>query len=156
MKKLLVLTTALLINIANVKKASSDIIVPQTKDDYSECFGSLLVETRMGAEKRFKDSKKFTRFDATSLEVEGCGCFVLYQKTEFQGTSELITHHMGNVTTSEDYFGFTVRSIEKVPCDYFADYARDTAVLVKNNVKTRPGVDKVRPKGWFKYSLQID
>ena len=44
---------------ANLKKASSDIIVPQTKDDYSECFGSLLVETRMGTEKRFKDSKKF-------------------------------------------------------------------------------------------------
>ena len=21
---------------------------------------------------------------------------------------------------------------------------------------TRPGVDKVKPKGWFKYSLQID
>ena len=155
MKKLLVLTTALF-NTANVKKASSDIIVPQTKDDYSECFGSLLVETRMGAEKRFKDSKKLTRFNATSLEVEGCGCFVLYQRTKFKGTSELITHHMGNVATSEDYFGFTVRSVDKVPCDYFADYARDTAVLVKNNVKTRPGVDKVKPKGWFKYSLQID
>ena len=22
--------------------------------------------------------------------------------------------------------------------------------------KTRPGVDKVKPKGWFKYSLKID
>ena len=22
--------------------------------------------------------------------------------------------------------------------------------------RTRPGVDKVKPKGWFKYSLQID
>ena len=26
----------------------------------------------------------------------------------------------------------------------------------KSRVITRPGVDKVKPKGWFKYSLQID
>ena len=26
----------------------------------------------------------------------------------------------------------------------------------KKNLQTRPGVDKVKPKGWFKYSLQID
>ena len=23
-------------------------------------------------------------------------------------------------------------------------------------IQTRPGVDKVKPKGWFRYSLQID
>ena len=26
----------------------------------------------------------------------------------------------------------------------------------KEKTKTRPGVDKVKPKGWFKYSLQLD
>ena len=29
-------------------------------------------------------------------------------------------------------------------------------ILLLGTMKTRPGVDKVKPKGWFKYSLQID
>mgnify|MGYP007048346879 CR=1 FL=1 len=27
---------------------------------------------------------------------------------------------------------------------------------VNSKEETRPGVDKVKPKGWFKYRLQID
>ena len=29
-------------------------------------------------------------------------------------------------------------------------------LLSHSKKKTRPGVDKVKPKGWFEYSLQID
>ena len=30
------------------------------------------------------------------------------------------------------------------------------SIKCKDYDQTRPGVDKVKPKGWFKYSLQID
>ena len=131
MKTLLVLTTVFLINISSIKEVNAEVFDPQTKDNYAECFGSLLVVTRRGAERRFAESKTPTKFIANSLEVEGCGCFVLYQRKNFIGTSELITHHMGNVTSSKEFIGFTVRSVEKVSCDeYSAAYAQPDWVVV--------------------------
>ena len=36
----------------------------------------------------------------------------------------------------------------------YAMNAKKLKMLI--NMKTRPGVDKVKPKGWIKYSLQLD
>jgi len=129
MKKLLVLTTVLLINIASIKEVNADVIDAETKENYAECFGSLLVVTRKGAEKTFAESKTSTKFIANSLEVEGCGCFIVYKRPNFTSTARLITHHLGKVTG--DYIGFKViRSVEKVPCEAYADYAQPDWVVV--------------------------
>lgn len=121
--KNLVLTTVFLINIASIKEVNADITITETDENYAECSGSLLVVTKKGQERRFKESQSPARFIAKSLVVEGCGCFILYKKTKFRGTSELITHHMGNITTSRDSFGFTVKSVEKIPCEAYAQPA---------------------------------
>jgi len=129
MKKLLVLTTVLLINIASIKEVNADVFDAETKENYAECFGSLLVVTRKGAEKTFTESKTSTKFIANSLEVEGCGCFILYKRPNFTSTARLITHHMGKVTG--DYIGFTfIKSVEKVPCEAYADYAQPDWLVV--------------------------
>jgi len=128
MKKLLILTTVFLSNIANIKEVNADVIEAETKENYAECFGSLLVVDRRGAERRFTETKNFTKFIANSLEVEGCGCFILYKRTNFTSTARPITHHMGKVTG--DYIGFTVRSVEKVHCEAYADYAEPDWLVV--------------------------
>jgi len=129
MKKLFVLTTVFLINISSIKEVNADVIEVETKENYAECFGSLLVVTKRGAERRFTETKNSTKFIASSLEVEGCGCFILYRRTNFTNTERLITHHMGSVTG--DYIGFTVRSIEKVACDEYSEaYAQPDWVVV--------------------------
>ena len=130
MKKLLVLTTVFLINMASIKEVRAEVFDTETEENYAGCQGSLLVVTKKGTEKRFIESQSPAIFIAKSLEVEGCGCFILYKKTKFRGTSELITHHMGNVTTSRDFVGFTVRSVEKIPCEAYQAYAQPAWVVV--------------------------
>ena len=121
MKKLLILTTVVLIKLASSKKVDAhEVIVPsQTKADFAECLGSLLVVTESG-ELRFGRTKTLpwpTKLIENSLEVEGCGCFELYNRRNFKGTSFYISHYMGYI--SGDYVGFTIRSVEKVPCNEY-------------------------------------
>ena len=125
MKKLLILTTVVLIKLTRSKKVDAhEVIVPsQTKADFAECLGSLLVVTESG-ELRFGRTKTLPypkKLNANSLEVEGCGCFELYNRRNFKGTSFYISHYMGNI--SGDYVGFTIRSVEKVPCN---EYTKST------------------------------
>ena len=113
MEKLLILATVFLIGF---KEVNANIIVPETKANYAECFGSLLVVTETG-ELRYRESQTPTRFIANSFEVEGCGCFELYMRRNFKSTSYYISHYMGNI--SGDNIGFTIRSVKKVPCNEY-------------------------------------
>ena len=98
------------------KFVNADIVLPDANSNYAECKGSLVVTTnRRGdvSEKRFSESNTRTRLNASSLRVEGCGCFDLYKRPNFKSTSARITHHMTmNITV-----GFKIRSIEKVSCE---------------------------------------
>ena len=118
--KLLVLATVFLFQLTRIKEVNAEILVPQRKDNYAECFGSLLVVTENGFRCRIQDSVTQTRFKVNSLEVEGCGCFELYKRENFGGTVRPISHYMGYV--SSDYIGFTVRSVEKVPCEEYGQH----------------------------------
>ena len=124
MKKLLVLTV-FLIKLTCIKEVNADILLPDENENYAKCSGSLLVVTKRGAEKRFGESKNRATFIAKSLEVEGCGCFDLYKKPNFRSTVKRITHNMRNI--SGDDIGFTVRSVQKVSCEA---YAQPTWVVV--------------------------
>ena len=125
MKKLLVVATVLLIKLASIKEVNAEVVVTETKDNYFECSGSLLVVTKKGTEKRFGESKTRETFRANSLEVEGCGCFDLFKRPNFKSTVKRITHSMRNV--SGDSIGFTVRSIKRVSCEA---YAQPTWVVI--------------------------
>ena len=85
------------------------------------CTGSLVVTTiGNGYPKRFSESKKKTGLIASSLHVEGCGCFYLYRRPNFKSRSKLITHHMtrNSQNISGKYIGFKkIKSIEKVSCE---------------------------------------
>ena len=118
--KLLVLVTVFLIKLASIKEVNAEVIVPQSKDNYAECFGSLSVVTEREVKLSFKESRTKTGFNAASLQVEGCGCFDLYRRKNFGGTVRPISHYMGNL--SGDYIGFTVRSVEKVPCEEYGQH----------------------------------
>ena len=124
MKKLLILTTVLLIKLTSSKEVNSHqlnfIHDAETKANYAECFGSLLVVTKRG-EVRFERTKTPTKLKANSLEVEGCGCFELYRKKNFKSTSFYISHYMGYI--SGDMIGFKIRSVKKVPCN---EYTKST------------------------------
>ena len=124
MKKLLILTTVFLIKLLSSKEVNSHqlnfIHDAETKANYAECFGSLLVVTKR-KEVRFGETKTPTKLKANSLEVEGCGCFELYRKKNFKSTSFYISHYMGYI--SGDMIGFKIRSVKKVPCD---EYAKST------------------------------
>lgn len=125
MKELLVLTV-FMIKLTCIKDVNADAIVPDTNGNYAECSGSLLVITKRGEERRFVESKKKNAtFIAKSLEVQGCGCFDLYKRPNYKSTVKRITHNMRNV--SGDYIGFTVRSVQKVSCEA---YAQPTWVVV--------------------------
>ena len=114
MMKLLILMTVFLIKLASSKEVNvHEVIDTETKANYAECFGSLLVVTNRG-EISFGRTKSPTYLKANSLEVEGCGCFDLYKRRNFRGTSLYISHYMGYI--SGDYIGFTIRSVKKVPC----------------------------------------
>merc|ERR1719410_2514052 len=90
---------------------------------FAECTGSLLIVGTTDKNKTIPpitESKKVTGIYASSLKVEGCGCFYLYKKRFFKSTSKLITHHMtrNSQNISGDYIGFNkIRSIEKVSCE---------------------------------------
>ena len=117
MKKLFILTTVFLIKLASsIELDARDLIISETKVNFAECLGSLLVVTE-SKELRFGRTKTPTKLVANSLEVEGCGCFELYNRRNFKGTSFYISHYMGNI--SGDYVGFTIRSVEKVPCNEY-------------------------------------
>jgi len=124
MKELLVLTV-FMIKLTCIKEVNADAIVPVTNENYAKCSGSLLVITKRGAEKRFGESKNSTKFIAKSLEVEGCGCFDLFKRPNYKSTVKRITQNMRNV--SGDVIGFTVRSVQKVSCEA---YAQPTWVVV--------------------------
>ena len=102
-----------------LKFVHSDILLTDANSNYADCTGSLVITTnRRGneLEKRFSESNNRTRLDASSIRVEGCGCFDLYKRQYFKSTSARITHHMTmgrqNITV-----GFKIRSIEKVSCE---------------------------------------
>ena len=102
-----------------LKFVNADIVLPDANSNYAECTGSLVVTTnRRGdvSEKRFSESNNRTRLNASSLRVEGCGCFDLYKRPNFKSTSARVTHHMTmdrqNITVD-----FKIRSIEKVSCE---------------------------------------
>ena len=87
---------------------------------FSDCTGSLVIVTTNRTTKRFSESKKKTALDASSLKVEGCGCFYLYKRPNFKSRSKLITHHMtrNSQNISGKYIGFKkIKSIEKVSCE---------------------------------------
>lgn len=125
MKKLPVIVTVLMIKFSSIKEVNAEVVVTDQKPNYSECSGSLLVVTKKGTEKRFGESQTHATFRATSLEVEGCGCFDLFKRPNFKSTVKRITHNMRNV--SGDSIGFTVRSIKRVSCEA---YAQPTWVVV--------------------------
>ena len=105
------------VNIVNAQVHEADPNI-----NFSKCTGSLAVTTNKKGKKiikKFSESKKNTGLEASSLQVEGCGCFYLYKRSKFKGSSKLISHHMTrhrqNITG--DYIGFKIRSIEKVSCE---------------------------------------
>ena len=125
MKNILVVATVLLVKLASIKEVNAEVVVTETKDNYSKCSGSLLVVTKKGTEKRFGESQTRVTFRANSLEVEGCGCFDLFKRPNFKSTVKRITHTMRNV--SGDSIGFTVRSVKRVSCEA---YAQPTWVVI--------------------------
>ena len=84
---------------------------------FSDCTGSLVVVTTNRTTKRFSESKKKTALIASSLHVEGCGCFYLYRRPNFKGSSMSVTHARDSQSISGDSIGFKIRSIEKVSCE---------------------------------------
>ena len=124
-KWMLVFATIFMIHLESITEVNAEIVVPIT-NDHVECSGSLLVITKRKAEKRFADSNDTTLFKASSLQVEGCGCFYLYKNKNFGGYSKVITHHMGNMTG--DYIKFLVKSVEKFDCEAY--YAQPAWVVV--------------------------
>ena len=107
------------------KNVNAEILIGQEIFGSAECTGSLLVVGTTDKNTtittiRFSESKKVTGLYASSLRVEGCGCFYLYKRRNFKSTSKLITHHMtrNNQNISGDYIGFNkIKSIEKVSCE---------------------------------------
>ena len=122
----LLVIAVFMIKLVFIKDVNADAIVADTNVNYAECSGSLLVITKRGEERRFVESKnKNATFIAKSLEVQGCGCFDLYKRPNYKSTVKRITHNMRNV--SGDDIGFTVRSVQKVSCEA---YAQPTWVVV--------------------------
>jgi len=117
------LLMAVFLIVKNVNAEIIDVPVAPGKP-YPKCTGSLVIVTknRNGDDvttKRFSESKNITGLQASSLKVEGCGCFYLYKRPYFKSTSKLINHHMTrNIQNiSGDYIGYKIRSIEKVSCE---------------------------------------
>ena len=115
--KLLVFATVFLIQLASIREGNAEVFDAETKANFAECFGSLLVVTEREVKLRIILSRTRTEFNAASLQVEGCGCFDLYKKRNFRGTVWHISHYMGNL--SGDQIGFTVKSVKKVPCEEY-------------------------------------
>ena len=67
-------------------------------------------------QKRESNNRIRMGLKASSLRVEGCGCFDLDKRPNFKSISAQITHHMTmdrqNITV-----GFKIRSIGKVSCE---------------------------------------
>ena len=134
--KLLVLATVFLIQLASIIEVNAEVFDAETKANYAECLGSLLVVTEREVKIRFNLSRTRTRFNASSLQVEGCGCFDLYKKTNFRGTVWHISHYMGNL--SGDNIGFTtVKSVEKVPCEEYGQHPWLLKRMVTRDVNRR-------------------
>ncbi len=108
--------------LVTMKIVNGQVHEPFANSNFAECTGSLAVMTNINGiitTKKFSESKKNTGLDASSLEVEGCGCFYLYKRSNFKSSSKLVTHHMtrDSQNISGDYIGFKIRSIEKVSCE---------------------------------------
>ena len=133
--KLLVLATVFLIQLASIIEVNAEVFDAETKANYAECLGSLLVVTEREVKIRFNLSRTRTRFKAASLQVEGCGCFDLYKKKNYRGTVWHISHYMGNL--SGDNIGFPVKSVKKVPCEEYGQHPWLLKRMVTRDVNRR-------------------
>ena len=105
-----------------VHNVNAQVHEPDPNINFAECSGSLAVTTNKNGKKitkKFSESQKITGLEASSVQVEGCGCFHLYRRPNFKSSSKLVTHHMtrDRQNISGDYIGFKIRSIEKVSCE---------------------------------------
>ena len=112
----LLVTVMITLKLASIAAAkNSGFTVPDPKEKFGKCTGSLVVLTSAGEEKKFPATKRKTALDAVTVQAEGCGCYYVYKRTHLKSTSEFISPSMGSL--SGDTIGFKIRSIERVSCE---------------------------------------
>ena len=125
-KKLLLISTEMIIilfarpqslpDLQNLTTSTFDILLPSTLPIHTKCTGSLVIETKPGKEIRASSSRRYASMNLRSAHIDGCGCYYVYKRPGFRGSTRLIHPAMGMV--NDKYISFRVKSIEKVSCEY--------------------------------------
>ena len=115
----IVLLTVVLVGLgtreASTRRVAQVFVPDESEGNRNRCSGSLVAVTSAGVEKKFSVSRRKTLLDVQTLRAEGCGCYVLYNRNMYRGSSQFISSSMGTVTG--DTIGFKIRSIERVSCE---------------------------------------
>ena len=118
---LLISTEVVIILFARSQNVSTfDVSVAPINPKNSQCSGSLLIVTKPGKEVRASSSTRNTNLSVKTARIDGCGCFYVYKRPGFKSSSRMIHPIMKGVNGK--YINFTIRSIEKIPCEDWVGY----------------------------------